>query len=107
MNAKTLEALRGSILKWERIVAGTGKDLGWTNCPLCLLFFLNSRLLPGQGCDGCPVREKTGLDDCKGTPYWEFWPYHADEILSPVAKKRAQEELDFLRFLLPKKPVKK
>ena len=28
MNARTLKALRGSIKKWEKIVAGTGKDRG-------------------------------------------------------------------------------
>ena len=43
MNRKTLTALKGSIKKWEKIVAGTGSDNGYQNCPLCALFVLDRR----------------------------------------------------------------
>jgi len=39
VDAKALEALKGSIKKWERIVEGTGVDEGADNCPLCELFW--------------------------------------------------------------------
>jgi len=38
MDEKTLAALRGSISKWEGIVAGTMQDSGASNCPLCKKF---------------------------------------------------------------------
>ena len=53
MDKATREALLGSIEKWRRIVAGTGEDLGWKNCPLCTMYYHG-------GCEGCPVAEKVG-----------------------------------------------
>jgi hypothetical protein len=38
MDAETLEALKGSIKKHENILAGTGRDKGQKNCPLCQMF---------------------------------------------------------------------
>lgn len=58
----TMEALDGSILKWEKIVDGTGIDDGRDNCPLCQLFWEDD-------CNGCPVEENTGMTNCIGTPY--------------------------------------
>lgn len=90
MNAKTLKALRGSIRKWERIVAGTGSDNGPHNCPLCRLFFWNR-----EACEGCPVAAKTGRAQCDGTPYRDYdWS---------GSKEDARRELNFLKSLLPKK----
>ncbi len=91
MNSETLEALKGSIAKWEAIVAGTGFDNGADNCPLCGLF--NNADDPETDCDGCPVAEKSGHKYCGGTPYTKFVPWGGI--------KAAQEELDFLRSLLP------
>lgn len=104
MNAKTLTALRGSIRKWQKIVKGTGEDEGTGNCPLCRLFFW----LPND-CRGCPVREKTGEKECRGTPYsqWKKGGYVWLDKLSKEAKEHAQDEVDFLRSLLPKKAAKK
>jgi len=47
MDAKTLKALKGSIKKWEKIIAGTGVDKGGDNCPLCKAC--------GWNCRDCPV----------------------------------------------------
>jgi hypothetical protein len=101
MNAKTLTALRGSIAKWEAIVAGTGKDLGAANCPLCKMFFYWDGEEMVGNCEGCPVMEKTGQIRCAGSPYDEIEnnidpdEYHNEYHIA------AQREVDFLRSLLP------
>lgn len=100
MNKATLKALKGSIAKWEKIVAGTGVDDGTDNCPLCKLFY-------GLGCMGCPVAIKSGRDTCKKTPYggWmlatfgQEWPRR---VIDAGQKKAARAELRFLKSLLPR-----
>ncbi len=102
MNAKTLKALKGSIAKWEAIVAEETIDEGHRNCPLCEMFFF-------PGCRDCPVKERTGMSSCHGTPYQEKWVpnggegYGAD---TPTRKEAALAELAFLRSLLPKRKRK-
>lgn len=88
MSSETLEALLGSIAKWRGIVAGTMKDEGQDNCPLCQTFYRGD-------CDGCPVKEHTGEELCQGTPYMDY----TEERRYPV--EVAQAELDFLISLLP------
>lgn len=85
MAPEVLEALRGSIKKWEAIVAGTGTDNGHRDCPLCQMFLQIST------CRGCPVMARTGKPECRGTPYRQS--VNTNEI--------AQAELDFLKSLLP------
>lgn len=87
MAPKVLEALRGSIAKWEGIVAGIAHDEGPLNCPLCQMFHRRTM------CRGCPVMDRTGQDSCKGTPYDNY-----DRDLNPAW---AQAEVDFLKSLLP------
>ncbi len=96
---ETEDALDGSIAKWEAIVAGTGVDDGWTNCPLCEEFFMND-------CRDCPVMERTGKNSCHGSPY-EQWVDHCDpeflsgsyKVFDDESRRLAQSELDFLRSL--------
>jgi hypothetical protein len=97
MPLRTLYALRGSIAKWEGIVAGTVKDEGPDNCPLCQCFF-------EADCAGCPVYEKTGLYSCEGSPYEAFSDAEDanDEKRMALA---ARAELDFLKSLLPREAV--
>jgi hypothetical protein len=105
MNARTLKALKGSIRKWEKIVAGKGRDFGMSNCPLCKLFST------GYYCTGtpcCPVAGKAGEGDCRRTPY-VAWVKHIDTCrmyigggMCPTCKKLAKKELQFLKTLLPK-----
>jgi hypothetical protein len=92
MDEKTLSALKGSIAKWESIVAGTATDKGTTNCPLCHLFHSDYGPVGGY-CKGCPVFEATGQRECWGTPY------HAYRYDRTTAN--AQKELNFLKSLLP------
>lgn len=91
LSDKALKALKGSINKWRKIVNGTGKDFGFDNCPCCKEYY---KVLDGlvDSCDGCPIKMKTGLDLCEGTPYHHplLW------------KERSQAELNFLISLLPK-----
>ena len=102
MDARTLEALHGSIRKWELIVEGKGEDKGSDNCPLCGLFITN-------GCEGCPVRETTDLPGCLGTPYQEWGIAHIEAGRYAFPKRihdddtaiAAVLELEFLRSLLP------
>jgi hypothetical protein len=91
MDEETLTALRGSIKKWEKIVDGSGIDRGPHNCPLCRAFY-------AYNCRGCPVAE--AVDDilCAATPYEEW----ADETDDDQAMILAQQEVDFLKSLLPK-----
>lgn len=97
MDARTLEALEGSIRKWEAIVNGTGKDEGPHNCPLCELFHpgFSNNVSAQVACDGCPIKAKTRRPYCWDTPYGA---YHEGD---PDSLEAAQAELDFLRSLLP------
>lgn len=104
MDERTLAALKGSIAKWEAIVADEGEDSGPNNCPLCQLFH------PAHGgkgnpvdCGGCPVREATGQMGCGGTPYdtYEVLTVDGDDDDVEAIAAAAQEELEFLRSLLP------
>lgn len=111
MNAEILKALRGSIKKWERIATGRETDRGSSNCPLCKKFMFND-LYP---CDGCPVKERTGMLSCRGTPYEKFqdisWKENLqlagpenvqwDCVVGPLAQQAAIDEYEFLVSLLP------
>lgn len=97
MDAETLAALKGSIAKWEAIVAGTGREDGPNNCPLCKMFYFK------VDCKGCPVRERTGKEACQGTPYEDFVRAR-NRGWSGVMADEAQHELDFLKSLLPVQP---
>lgn len=108
MDAKTLEALKGSIAKWEKIVAGTGTDGGCGNCPLCQAFNPEDAAAEDE-CKGCPVAGKTGQTWCDGSPYTLLWgaikpAYNRDfsgYVHTPASLAAAKAELDFLRSLLP------
>ncbi len=93
MDTKTLTALKGSILKWEKIVEGTEECFGSSNCPLCFLFNNDSARYEGVCCLGCPVAATTGKQFCRDTPFYHHQRY-------PTIGN-AQAELDFLRSLLP------
>ena len=94
MNKETLKALKGSIHKWEKIVAGIGDDDGPDNCPLCQLFN-TSDVDELEACNGCPVAEKTGEQYCLRTPY--------DQYSGAATTSNAKKELAFLKSLLPKR----
>lgn len=96
MDDRTLIALMGSIQKWENIVAGTQEDRGLEDCPLCMLFHYDT-------CDGCPVKSKTGMDGCKGSPYDGILRYQYPVSATRGYTDKARDALDFLKSLLPQR----
>ena len=112
MRTEILEALRGTVARWREISEGRQFDGGFDGCPLCS-FIDPTR----NGCGSCPVKHRTGLDGCHGTPYWDFEhflithrsdPRHFDPEGRPVssrAKALARIEYEFMEGLLPKPAV--
>lgn len=105
MQKETLKALKGSIKKWEDVIAGRIADKGPRNCALCQLFI-------ARGCKDCPIAERTGHKYCYDTPH-ESWCTHHDADHSNLSDayaikgcadcaELANEELEFLKALLPK-----
>lgn len=103
MNPRTLAALRASIEHWERHAAGTpkpGETIYGHDCALCSLFVGHGKVM----CQGCPVAEKMEVGGCCGTPYYrakDAWLRAANSHESVEFRKCAQEEVDFLKSLLP------
>lgn len=68
MDAKTLEALKASIAKWERNAEARSPDavrFDLADCPLCQVFH---PYFGGPDCAGCPVND-AGHWRCGGSPY--------------------------------------
>jgi hypothetical protein len=87
-------ALRQSITeRWEP--CARGEEGG--GCALC------NEFARACGCDGCPVKAATGLDGCRGSPYWDYMDAlgRYDDYAHPAVMAAAQAELDFLVALLP------
>jgi len=101
----TLQAIQGSIEKWEGIVAGTEVDKGTDNCPLCEKYYRKRWL----ECTGCPVKLKVKAELCESTPYDNWLKHQHDkhagglyrEMECPYCKRLAKKELVFLKSLLP------
>ena len=103
MDAKTLEALKASIAKWERNAEATDTydfRIGEYDCPLCELF------LHPDHCECCPVFEKTSERFCRGTPYINAssaltWWVLGGARACDRARAAARDEVAFLKSLLP------
>jgi hypothetical protein len=98
MNNETLEALKGSVKKWEAIVAGIGVDDGIANCPLCQMF---NAAESTDSCIGCPVALRTAKPYCKDIPYGDWYIYTRPRdfpkiVITERDRLAAQAELDFL-----------
>lgn len=92
------EALEASIEKWRRIEAGTKRELGSSDCPLCHLYLGNM----GNLCERCPVYERTGQVLCRDTPYTEWvhtvnWRDVADTDEKRALARAEREFLESLR----------
>ena len=116
MDKKAVKALQGSIKKWERIILGTGEDLGRDNCPLCWEYHNQN------SCDECPVRQDTGAPLCEGNPYEEWimslrkdfleltgydWTGEKYVPIGPHSLATAITEYEYLCGLLDKELAKK
>lgn len=101
------EALDGSIAKWRAIAAGTHKNGGAADCPLCQLFNpyqQHQRHMPSSesvaaGCVGCPVAARTGQSFCRGSPYEEYENSEDLPISDETMRGIAERELAFLESL--------
>ena len=96
MKPETLNALKQSILKWEKNAAvkswGDVK-MAAGDCPLCQMFW-------NRNCAGCPVRDQTGYWRCEYTPYDEArYSWLVEDL--PAFKRAAKSEVEFLKSLLP------
>lgn len=119
MDDRTLAALKGSIEKWEKIVAGTDMDRRSDNCPLCAEFINGDEERGIDGCSECPVMKASTFSGCRETPYDEWATHQKKDHLSPdwrlppwqiepgcaECSRLARAELDFLRSLLPDAPA--
>jgi len=107
MSEQTLEALNGSIFKWQKIVDAFKsnpdnpkyEENGIHDCPLCDLYYSYKGKLPYiNGCnDLCPVKRKTKKNFCMGSPYRAHIPGPTNENF-----KNAKAMLKFLKKLKPK-----
>lgn len=86
---ETIEALAGSIKKWEDIILGKIEDNGSRNCPLCEKFY-------SEDCNGCPVKEKTNKTLCSDSPYQDWG---GNKKVNSENIYLAYKELEFLRNL--------
>jgi hypothetical protein len=101
MDARTLEALKASIAKWEKNTVAESPDeyrTFTTDCPLCNIFYL-------RDCAGCPVSKNTGKMACSGTPYsaatFAKFRWMNGDGDKREAQAAALEEVAFLKSLLP------
>ena len=107
MDTQTLEALQGSIRKWEGIRAGA-TDHGIVDCALCEVF----NDIEARNCGACPADSGDGC--CGG--HCRAWIDHAyshkPTVRVPIARaihpgcpeciRLATNVLEYLKGLLPK-----
>lgn len=101
MDHKTLQALKESIVKWDRNAEATcasDAHVYGDTCALCTVHYMDN-------CSGCPVAEAVNDTECNNSP----WEVAIDEYLAwkchdrhaPAFRAAAKAEADFLRSLLP------
>lgn len=79
-----------SIRKWEVLAEYDGYVCNSSeHCALCELYNPVYRDVLGMNCNGCPVKAKTGKDQCSSTPYWDYY--------DPESAQRMVEFLKSLR----------
>lgn len=92
-----------SIQHWTRLATGKRRkdeNIFTSDCPLCRVYYNRSL----QSCKGCPIAKKTGLTGCNGTPWRgaNMAAVHCG-LDTSTFKAAANEMLQFLKDLLPKK----
>jgi len=100
MDKEALKALRGSIKHWkdnvENAKAGIFPGLSRNACALCNRFY-------EEDCVLCPIYLKTKKRYCKRTPFWKVSELcDVEDEVNPAILEACQEELKFLKSLLPK-----
>ena len=86
------EAQEISVAKWKFMAKQLKKlnrrlnDCGSSTCGFCMIYY-------GVGCRGCPISTLTGQQDCKDTPYKEYYAeqnFYDIELLIKACKKEAK-----------------
>lgn len=102
-------ALDSSIDHWKRMRDGKRRKtcslrsfiddgLEWPCAPDCAL--CRNFSLKNNSCNGCPIKEKTGKDDCDGTPYMDALnAYIRHGVDSEQFKAASQKMINFLESL--------
>jgi hypothetical protein len=101
MDERTLTALKASIKHWEQnLVELDANKMTDMYCALCDMFVLS-----GEDCNGCPVMEETGEDNCGNTPWADALlatrDYQKHNGTYTRAFHAVKAEVDFLKGLLP------
>lgn len=99
-------ALLSGIEKWERNALATtplDAQIYGDSCELCSIY-------SDDWCHGCPVKAKTGMDQCANSPWqtasdalinWDIQLKNkSDKELQDAFQAAARAEVDFLRGLL-------
>ena len=98
MTPEALKALQASIAHWEQVVRDPkNTKVGEDSCALCARY-------SNLNCSGCPVHAKTGRLGCGGTPFGNFVCALRTGVTTSNLRTFAQDELDFLKSLLPALP---
>lgn len=99
MNSKYVQklALKASIKKWKKNLKLVERKelpiLGGHDCPCC-------RVYKDPPCEGCPVFEYTGNDQCYGTPYGQVCNEAVENPDWRALKAAVVDEVHFLEKVL-------
>jgi len=102
---KQSDLLKESIKKWVDIIQGSGCDHGADNCALCKEYriekYIDERYT--ADCTNCPVKQTTGYNFCKETPYivWISLSciHNSNGAKNLILYNAAVNEFDFLKSL--------
>lgn len=100
---QTLQALKDSIVKWEKIAELPTLPLfmpGDSQCPLCRIHIFAMATTHDEECRQCPVYLKTGRRYCGSTPYANACAAFQEND-QEAFQDAAEAEVEFLKSLLP------
>lgn len=96
MKPEQFKAIMKSILKWDLVAQGTHLNQGSADCSLCKHYVT---------CAGCPIKVKTGVSQCRATPYKLFVDHqltHRPGLnMCGTCADLVEQEIAFLVSLLP------
>jgi len=104
MNVKNIALLEEAVFKWWNIALGGFPDEGIDNCSLCKEYYWST-------VDNCPISNDTYNNQCKTTPYDDWYDYLYEErdpdimylfVIDKYHRKIAIAELNYLIKLLNK-----
>lgn len=110
MKKKTKRALEESIAHWDRLRTGKrqpDEGISGSDCALCQRFVLSEKAVYGacmrKSGELCPIHERTGDTECRGSPY--VWASHAGGIEGLDSKAFKREARKMHKFLISLREV--